>query len=69
MLFASKPGFKKSLLNVFYSGFFHPKVAMVIDDRLNVWEDKDQSCVHVVPAFAPHILIQYVTVILLNNLL
>ena len=42
---------------------------MVIDDQLKVWEDRDQSRVHVVPAFAPHILIQYVTVILLNKLL
>lgn len=49
-----KPGFKKSLLNVFHDGFCHPKMAMVIDDRLKVWEDKDQPRVHVVPAFAPY---------------
>lgn len=49
-----KPGFKKSLLNVFRSGICHPKIAMVIDDRLKVWEDRDQSRVHVVPAFAPY---------------
>ena len=29
-------------------------MAMVIDDRLKVWEDRDQSHVHVVPAFAPY---------------
>lgn len=49
-----KPGFRKSLLNVFRSGICHPKIAMVIDDRLKVWEDRDQSRVHVVPAFAPY---------------
>lgn len=29
-------------------------MAMVIDDRSNVWEDKDQPRVHVVPAFTPY---------------
>jgi RNA polymerase II C-terminal domain phosphatase-like 1/2 len=29
-------------------------MAMVIDDRLKVWEDQDQPQVHVVPAFAPY---------------
>ena len=29
-------------------------MAMVIDDRLKVWEDKDQPRVHVVPAFTPY---------------
>jgi RNA polymerase II C-terminal domain phosphatase-like 1/2 len=32
----------------------HPKMAMVIDDRLKVWEDMDQPRVHVVPAFTPY---------------
>jgi len=32
----------------------HPKMAMVIDDRSKVWEDKDQPRVHVVPAFTPY---------------
>eukprot|EP00252_Welwitschia_mirabilis_P026396 TRINITY_DN8669_c0_g4_i1.p1 TRINITY_DN8669_c0_g4~~TRINITY_DN8669_c0_g4_i1.p1 ORF type:complete len:968 (+),score=229.14 TRINITY_DN8669_c0_g4_i1:945-3848(+) len=49
-----KPGLRKSLLNVFHDGFCHPKLAMVIDDRLKVWEDRDQPRVHVVPAFAPY---------------
>ncbi|KAJ4977872.1 hypothetical protein NE237_008652 [Protea cynaroides] len=49
-----KSGLRKSLLNVFQDGFCHPKMAMVIDDRLKVWEDKDQSRVHVVPAFTPY---------------
>lgn len=47
-------GSKKSLLNVFQSGSCHPKMAMVIDDRSKVWEDKDQPRVHVVPAFTPY---------------
>ncbi|XP_022966543.1 RNA polymerase II C-terminal domain phosphatase-like 2 isoform X2 [Cucurbita maxima] len=49
-----KSGSKKSLLNVFQSGTCHPKMAMVIDDRSKVWEDKDQPRVHVVPAFTPY---------------
>ncbi|XP_050945279.1 RNA polymerase II C-terminal domain phosphatase-like 2 isoform X2 [Cucumis melo] len=49
-----KSGSKKSLLNVFQSGSCHPKMAMVIDDRSKVWEDKDQPRVHVVPAFTPY---------------
>ncbi|GLJ20848.1 hypothetical protein SUGI_0380140 [Cryptomeria japonica] len=49
-----KPGLRKSLVNVFHKGICHPKITMVIDDRLKVWEDTDQSHVHVVPAFAPY---------------
>ncbi|KAH9609867.1 hypothetical protein KSS87_008167, partial [Heliosperma pusillum] len=49
-----KSGSKKSLLNVFKDGTCHPNMAMVIDDRLKVWEDKDQPRVHVVPAFTPY---------------
>ncbi|KAF8409296.1 hypothetical protein HHK36_005370 [Tetracentron sinense] len=49
-----KSGLKKSLLNVFQDGICHPKMALVIDDRLKVWEEKDQPRVHVVPAFAPY---------------
>ncbi|KAJ6316128.1 hypothetical protein OIU78_019410 [Salix suchowensis] len=49
-----KSGSKKSLLNVFQDGMCHPKMAMVIDDRLKVWEDMDQPRVHVVPAFTPY---------------
>jgi RNA polymerase II C-terminal domain phosphatase-like 1/2 len=29
-------------------------MALVIDDRLKVWDEKDQSRVHVVPAFTPY---------------
>lgn len=29
-------------------------MALVIDDRLKVWDEKDQARVHVVPAFAPY---------------
>ncbi|CAN4106110.1 unnamed protein product [Withania somnifera] len=49
-----RSGAKKSLLTVFQKGNCHPKLAMVIDDRLKVWEDKDQPRVHVVPAFTPY---------------
>ncbi|KAJ8424583.1 hypothetical protein Cgig2_028561 [Carnegiea gigantea] len=49
-----KSGSRKSLLNVFQDGLCHPNMAMVIDDRLKVWEDKDQPRVHVVPAFTPY---------------
>ncbi|KAK9681912.1 hypothetical protein RND81_10G036300 [Saponaria officinalis] len=49
-----KHGFKKSLSNVFHDGVCHPKMALVIDDRVEVWDDKDQPRVHVVPAFAPY---------------
>ncbi|KAK9289962.1 hypothetical protein L1049_008124 [Liquidambar formosana] len=49
-----KSGARKSLLNVFQDGICHPKMAMVIDDRLKVWEDIDQPRVHVVPAFTPY---------------
>ncbi|KAL0309960.1 UNVERIFIED_CONTAM: RNA polymerase II C-terminal domain phosphatase-like 2 [Sesamum radiatum] len=45
---------RKSLLNVFHDANCHPKMAMVIDDRLKVWEEKDQPRVHVVPAFTPY---------------
>ncbi|KAK2436791.1 RNA polymerase II C-terminal domain phosphatase [Trifolium repens] len=49
-----KSGLKKSLFNVFQDGSCHPKTALVIDDRLKVWDEKDQPRVHVVPAFAPY---------------
>uniref|UniRef100_A0A1D1Y7J3 protein-serine/threonine phosphatase n=1 Tax=Anthurium amnicola TaxID=1678845 RepID=A0A1D1Y7J3_9ARAE len=49
-----KSGSRKSLFNVFQDGICHPKMALVIDDRLKVWDDKDQPRVHVVPAFAPY---------------
>ncbi|KAL9236766.1 hypothetical protein vseg_011399 [Gypsophila vaccaria] len=49
-----KPGSKKSLSNVFQDGVCHPKMALVVDDRLNVWDDQDQPRVHVVPPFAPY---------------
>ncbi|KAK7395125.1 hypothetical protein VNO78_15667 [Psophocarpus tetragonolobus] len=49
-----KSGSRKSLLSVFHDGMCHPKMAMVIDDRSKVWEDKDQPRVHVVPAFTPY---------------
>lgn len=47
-------GLRKSLFNVFQDGTCHPKMALVIDDRLKVWDEKDQPRVHVVPAFSPY---------------
>ncbi|KAM7525108.1 hypothetical protein LguiA_015010 [Lonicera macranthoides] len=49
-----KSGLRKSLFNVFQDGTCHPKMALVIDDRLKVWDEKDQPRVHVVPAFSPY---------------
>ncbi|XP_062096634.1 RNA polymerase II C-terminal domain phosphatase-like 1 [Humulus lupulus] len=49
-----KSGLRKSLFNVFQNGLCHPKMALVIDDRLKVWDERDQPRVHVVPAFAPY---------------
>ncbi|KAF8704039.1 hypothetical protein HU200_031524 [Digitaria exilis] len=49
-----KSGSRKSLLSVFHDGSCHPGMALVIDDRLKVWDEKDQRRVHVVPAFAPY---------------
>ncbi|XP_060957770.1 RNA polymerase II C-terminal domain phosphatase-like 2 isoform X2 [Cannabis sativa] len=49
-----KSGSRKSLINVFQDGVCHSKMAMVIDDRSEVWEYKDQPRVHVVPAFTPY---------------
>ncbi|KAL6992601.1 RNA polymerase II C-terminal domain phosphatase-like 1 [Sarracenia purpurea var. burkii] len=49
-----KSGLKKSLFNVFQDGICHPKMSLVIDDRLKVWDERDQPRVHVVPAFAPY---------------
>ncbi|XP_022845674.1 RNA polymerase II C-terminal domain phosphatase-like 1 isoform X3 [Olea europaea var. sylvestris] len=49
-----KAGCRKSLFNVFQVGNCHPKMTLVVDDRLKVWDEKDQPRVHVVPAFAPY---------------
>lgn len=47
-------GARKSLLNLFQDQNCNPWMAMVIDDMLKVWEEKDQPRVHVVPAFASY---------------
>ncbi|AQK53888.1 RNA polymerase II C-terminal domain phosphatase-like 1 [Zea mays] len=59
-----KSGLKKSLLNVFHDGSCHPGMALVIDDRLKVWDEKDQLRVHVVPAFTPYYAPQAETALL-----
>uniref|UniRef100_A0A0A9CPZ4 protein-serine/threonine phosphatase n=1 Tax=Arundo donax TaxID=35708 RepID=A0A0A9CPZ4_ARUDO len=53
-LVRAKSGSKKYLLNVFNDGSCHSGIALVIDYRLKVWDEKDQHRVHVVPAFAPY---------------
>ncbi|CAL9177164.1 unnamed protein product [Musa hybrid cultivar] len=50
----SGKNFHKSLQHVFQDSVCHPRMAMVIDDRLQVWDDKDQPRVHVVPPFTPY---------------
>ncbi|PON92232.1 HAD-like domain containing protein [Trema orientale] len=45
---------KKSLMNVLQDGICLSKMAMVIDDRLDVWEDRDQTRIHEVPPFIPY---------------
>ncbi|KAJ0239455.1 FCP1 homology domain-containing protein [Hirschfeldia incana] len=49
-----KSGLKKSLFNVFLNATCHPKMALVIDDRRDVWDENDQPRVHVVRAFSPY---------------
>ncbi|PON43524.1 HAD-like domain containing protein [Parasponia andersonii] len=49
-----KSGSKKSLMNVFQGGICPSRMAMVIDDRFDVWEDKDQPQIHEVPPFTPY---------------
>lgn len=64
-VFVSK-GLKKSLFNVFQDGLCHPRMALVIDDRLKVWDEKDQPRVHVVPAFAPYYAPQAEVILILQ---
>ncbi|GJV26499.1 retrovirus-related pol polyprotein from transposon TNT 1-94 [Tanacetum coccineum] len=42
-------------------------MALVIDDRLKVWDERDQPRVHVVPAFAPYNALQPQLLITLTN--
>ncbi|GAB2298695.1 hypothetical protein Dimus_032767 [Dionaea muscipula] len=49
-----KHGARKSLFNVFSNGSCHPRMALVIDDRVVVWDEKDQPRVHIVPPFVPY---------------
>jgi RNA polymerase II C-terminal domain phosphatase-like 1/2 len=49
-----RPDIKKSLLGVFSKVCCNPGMSIVIDDRLKVWEEEDQSRVHVVPQYAPY---------------
>eukprot|EP00850_Spirogloea_muscicola_P004005 SM000017S02745 [mRNA] locus=s17:76845:83960:+ [translate_table: standard] len=49
-----RAGKKKALEHVFVRGRCLPKLALTVDDRLDVWEEADQSRVHVLPAFLPY---------------
>lgn len=40
--FVEIPRGGKSLLNIWYDEKCHPKTVVVIDNRLKVWDDKDQ---------------------------
>uniref|UniRef100_A0ACD5YC70 Uncharacterized protein n=1 Tax=Avena sativa TaxID=4498 RepID=A0ACD5YC70_AVESA len=44
---------KKSLQRVFRKSLCHPNLAMVIDDRMDVWDEKDKRRVHNLPAYNP----------------
>jgi RNA polymerase II C-terminal domain phosphatase-like 1/2 len=44
----------KSLQNIFHYRQCHPKMALVIDNRLDSWDEKDQPRVHVVSAFSSY---------------
>lgn len=68
MLISYITGMKKSLFNVFQDGNCHPKMSLVIDDRLKVWDERDQPRVHVVPAFAPYYAPQAEVINLLHSL-
>lgn len=49
-----KANSRKSLQDIFHYRQCHPKMALVIDNMLDVWDEKDQSRVHVVPTFSPY---------------
>ncbi|CAM0958954.1 unnamed protein product [Alopecurus aequalis] len=46
---------KKSLERVFQESLCHPNMAMVIDDRMDVWDEKDRRRVHNLPAYNPSV--------------
>ncbi|CAI5479192.1 unnamed protein product [Closterium sp. Yama58-4] len=49
-----KAGTFKSLQKVFHRSDCDPRMAVIIDDRMNVWEERDQPRVHLVQPFAPY---------------
>jgi RNA polymerase II C-terminal domain phosphatase-like 1/2 len=46
---------KKSLEHVFQESLCHPNMAMVIDDRMDVWDEKDKRRVHNLPPYNPSV--------------
>ncbi|CAI5461507.1 unnamed protein product [Closterium sp. Yama58-4] len=49
-----KAGTFKSLQKVFHRNDCDPRLTVIIDDRMNVWEERDQPRVHLVQPFAPY---------------
>ncbi|KAM0899429.1 hypothetical protein ACQ4PT_021297 [Festuca glaucescens] len=54
-LICVRQGSKKSLQHVFRKSLCHPNMAIVIDDRLDVWDEKDKRHVHNLPAYNPSV--------------
>uniref|UniRef100_A0ACD5UG43 Uncharacterized protein n=1 Tax=Avena sativa TaxID=4498 RepID=A0ACD5UG43_AVESA len=54
-LICVRPDSKKSLEHVFQESLCHPNMTMVIDDRMDVWDEKDKRRVHNLPAYNPSV--------------
>ncbi|XP_073359739.1 RNA polymerase II C-terminal domain phosphatase-like 2 [Aegilops tauschii subsp. strangulata] len=52
-LICVRPDSKKSLERVFRDSLCHPSMAMVLDDRRDVWDERDKRRVFVAPAYKP----------------
>ncbi|KAE8774811.1 RNA polymerase II C-terminal domain phosphatase-like 2 [Hordeum vulgare] len=52
-LICVRPDSKKSLERVFRDSLCHPSMAMVLDDRRDVWDERDKRRVFAAPAYKP----------------
>uniref|UniRef100_M8CJX2 protein-serine/threonine phosphatase n=1 Tax=Aegilops tauschii TaxID=37682 RepID=M8CJX2_AEGTA len=52
-LICVRPDCKKSLERVFQDSLCHPSMAMVLDDRRDVWDERDKRRVFVAPPYKP----------------
>ncbi|XBI75656.1 hypothetical protein VPH35_069009 [Triticum aestivum] len=52
-LICVRPDSKKSLERVFRDSLCHPSMAMVLDDRRDVWDERDKRRVFVAPTYKP----------------